>query len=79
MITDIPSELVAKFDKNNREQVRVSIDVFHGRKMINIRVWFQHLESEQWMPGRQGITLPVEKIDALDTAIAALKQKLKGQ
>lgn len=74
----IPTELVAKFDKNMREQLRISVDTFKGKKLINMRVWFQHLDSGQWMPGKQGLTLPIEKYDALKTAVDLLGEKLKG-
>lgn len=79
MTNEIPSVLIAKFDKNAHEQVRITLDDFKGRKLINIRVWFQHLEYGTWMPGKQGIALPIDKFDALETAIKQVREKLKEQ
>lgn len=73
----IASEPVAQFDKNSREQVRISIDDFKGRKLINIRVWYHNADLEQWLPGKQGLTLQVDKFEAFRAAIAQLAEKLK--
>lgn len=72
------SDLVAKFDKKLGEEVRVSIDEFKGRKLINIRVWYTHPETKVMLPGKQGLTLSVEKFDVLRTAITQLGEKLKA-
>lgn len=81
MSTDVASksDLVAKFAKNTREEVRVSIDEFKGRKLINIRVWYMHPDTEAMLPGKQGMTLSVEKFDLLKTAIAQLGEKLNHE
>jgi hypothetical protein len=39
---DDSSQLVAQFEKNSKEEVRVSIDDFRGRKLINIRVYYYY-------------------------------------
>lgn len=71
------TELIAKFEKKPGEEVRVSIDEFKGHRLINIRVWYTHPETREMLPGKQGITLAVEKIDALKTAVGQLAEKLK--
>ena len=35
------SVAIATFEKNKKEEVRVSVETFHGRKIINIRVFFK--------------------------------------
>ena len=47
---DDSSQLVAQFEKNAKEEVRVSIDDFRGRKIINIRVYYRS-DAGQWLPG----------------------------
>ncbi len=73
----IESKPIAQFDKNSREQVRISIDEFKGRKLINIRVWYHNADVEQWLPGKQGITLAVDKFSALESALHELSKALK--
>ena len=35
------SILITQFEKNKKEEVRVSIETFHGRKLINLRVFYK--------------------------------------
>jgi hypothetical protein len=57
---DDSSQLVAQFEKNSKEEVRVSIDDFRGRKIINIRVYYRS-DRGQWLPGKQGLALAVDR------------------
>lgn len=76
-MTDVKSDLVAKFAKNARgEFVHVSIDDFKGKKLVNIRVWYTH-ETGTLMPGRQGITISVDKFEAFRSAITEVSHKLE--
>jgi hypothetical protein len=72
------SEVIAKFEKNSREEVWVSIDDFRGRKIINIRVHYRS-ESGQWLPGKQGVALSVERYRDLAEAILQLGERLKAE
>lgn len=72
------SEVVAKFEKNSREEVWVSIDDFRGRKIINIRVHYRS-ETGQWLPGKQGLALSVDRYRDLAEAVLQLGEKLKAE
>ncbi len=63
-------KLVATFPKNSREQVRVILTEFHGREIINIRV-FWSADKITWNPSPKGLAIGVEKIPIL---LAALHQ-----
>lgn len=71
------SEVVAKFEKNSREEIWVSVDDFRGRKIINIRVHYR-TETGQWAPGKQGIAMSVDRYRDLAEAVLKLGEKLKG-
>lgn len=71
-------EAIAKFEKNSREEVRVSVDEFHGRKIINIRVYYRN-ESGQWLPGKQGVALAVDRYRDLADAVLQLGEWLKSK
>ena len=45
-------DCIAKFEKNSREEFRVSVNEFHGRKLINIRVFYKDRE-DKYLPGKQ--------------------------
>lgn len=72
------SELVAQFEKNAREEVRISIDDFHGRKLINLRVFYRS-EGGEWHPGRQGLALSVERYRDLADALIKVGEELKDR
>jgi hypothetical protein len=69
-------EVVAKFEKNSREEVWVSVDDFRGRKIINIRVHYRS-ETGEWRPGKQGVALAVERYRDLAEAVLKLGEKLR--
>ena len=70
------TDVIAKFEKNSREEVWVSIDDFRGRKIINIRVHYR-TETGQWAPGKQGVARSVDRYRDLAEAILQLGEKLK--
>ena len=70
-------EVVAKFEKNSREEVWVSVDDFRGRKIINIRVHYRS-ETGEWLPGKQGVALTVERYRDLAEAVLKLGEKLRA-
>lgn len=75
MADDDRSDIVAKFEKNSREEVWVSVDDFRGRKIINIRVHYR-AESGEWLPGKQGLALSVDSYRDLAEGILKLGEKL---
>jgi hypothetical protein len=71
-------EVIAQFEKNSREEVRVSVDHIYGRKVINIRVYYRN-EAGEWAPGKQGIALAVERYRDLADAVLQLGEWLKSR
>ena len=70
--------IVAQFEKNKKEEVRVSVGSFHGRQIINMRVYFKD-DDGSWKPGKQGIALSVERYKDLAGAIVQVGEHLKGK
>lgn len=71
------SEPIAKFDKNSREEVRVSVDEYHGRKIINLRVYYRG-PNEEWLPGKQGLAVGVDQYRHLAGAVLDLGRWLEA-
>jgi hypothetical protein len=71
------SKIVAQFEKNSREEIRVSIDDFRGYKIINIRAYYR--SADQWLPGKQGLALTVERYRDLADAVLKLGEELQAQ
>jgi hypothetical protein len=69
--------IVAAFEKNSREEVRISIDEFHGRKLINMRVFYRS-ESGTWLPGKQGLAIGADLYRDLASALVKVGEALKA-
>jgi len=79
---DAPSDsntdvVVAQFEKNKKEEVRISVGTYHGRKIINLRVYFKD-DDGVWKPGKQGLALAVERYKDLAGAILQVGEHLKA-
>jgi hypothetical protein len=68
--------VVAQFEKNKKEEVRVSVGSFHGRQIINIRVYYKD-DDGSWKPGKQGLALSVERYKDLAGAIVQVGEHLQ--
>lgn len=66
------------FEKNSREEVRVSVDEFQGRKIINMRVFYRN-ESGEMLPGKQGLALAVDRYRDLAAAVLWLGERLQSE
>ena len=70
------SNLVARFEKNKREEVRISVDNFHGKQLINMRVYYKG-DAGEWLPGKQGLAISVDRYRDLAEAVLTLGQHLQ--
>jgi Transcriptional Coactivator p15 (PC4) len=61
--------IIAEWQRNSREIVRVALDRFNNRETIDIRSWWQDGEGN-WRPGRGGLTLSVKHLPALADGLA---------
>ena len=71
-------ELIAQFEKNATEVVRVSLTEFRGRKLIDLRVYYTDDEGE-YRPTRKGISISVDGYPEFRNAIARLDKVLLDQ
>jgi hypothetical protein len=60
--------IIAEWQVNRRERVRVSIERFDGTWLINIRRWFE-ADDGSIRPGKRGIALGVKHLPQLAEAI----------
>ena len=75
----MPDKLLHSIPWSETEELRVSENEFKGKKYLAVRVWFQGRDdSDKMFPGKQGINVPVEKIDefffAVKTGINVLRE-----
>lgn len=58
---------IASINKNQREELLISLEQFHGVWLVNARVWY--LKDDTMQPGKQGLALRVELLPQLQKAI----------
>lgn len=68
-------EVIAQFEKNATEVVRVSLSEYRGRKLIDLRVYYSDDEGE-YRPTRKGVSLNVDTYPEFKSALLALEKIL---
>lgn len=78
MADESVGELIVSFEKNSKEEVRVSVDEFRGRKIINMRVYYRN-DAGEWLPGKQGVALALDRYRDLADAVLQLGEWLEAR
>jgi Transcriptional Coactivator p15 (PC4) len=68
-------ELIAQFEKNATEVVRVSLTEYRGRKLVDVRVHYTDDEG-QYRPTKKGVSLSLEIYPDFKRALAVLEKIL---
>jgi hypothetical protein len=58
------SRTFAEIERNSHEVLRMRIDEFNGRTVVDLRSWFRAADGEL-KPGRTGLTLSVRHLEKL--------------
>ena len=77
MSTD--EEIVFEFKKNSRECVRASLKHYQGRRLLDLRVHYYDEQAQTWKPNSKGLSLQVNAIENLKTAVAALADRIAAE
>jgi len=59
-------------DKSENERVRVALNEFNGRMLVDIRTYFQ-AEDGDWRPTKKGVSLDADKLDELKESLSKLQ------
>jgi hypothetical protein len=68
-------DVIAQFEKNATEVVRVSLTEFRGHKLIDLRVYYSDDEG-QFKPTKKGVSLSVGLYSEFKKAIHSLEKTL---
>jgi len=69
-------QVISTFAKNALEEIRVGITEFKGKKLIDLRSWYDPGNGEERKPTKKGLTLSVDLFPELKKAILALEEAL---
>ena len=67
--------IIAEWERNKREVIRVALDQYNGRYTVNVRVW--HRDGDQLKPGRTGLTLALKHLPKLASGLASALSRAK--
>lgn len=70
--TEETGTVVYSFPKNSREEIRATLSEFGGRLRADLRIWAADDEGDGDHPTRKGISVPVEDLPKLLTAVQAM-------
>jgi hypothetical protein len=68
-------EVIAQFEKNATEVIRLSLTAYHGRQLIDARVYYSDDEG-QYRPTRKGLSLAVSLYADFKRALLRLEKEL---
>lgn len=72
------SVLVATVDKNQREQVQISLENFKGHNLVAIRVFYDAGGGEM-KPSKKGLSIRPEMVDDILDGLEAAKVEAEQQ
>lgn len=74
------SDVVARIRRapDARDELRVSISQWQGRKRVELRQWHLPVECVEWKPKRHGIMIWPGSISAVIAALAVAEDELSG-
>lgn len=70
-------------ERGSGEVLRLELSEFKGRKLFNIRIWYQDKESGEYRPTAKGVTIKPEQFQQFKEAIleaeAEINQALESE
>ncbi len=69
------SDIIKDIQKNSKEIIRVEVSEFKGMQLINLRIWFQTIDTNgtiTYKPSQKGVTLNITQFNELKDAIERL-------
>jgi hypothetical protein len=77
------SVIIKDIKKNNNEIIRIEVSEYKGRELINIRIWYQAIDSNSgdlvFKPTQKGVTLNISEFEELKDGVEKLGNYLHDQ
>ena len=69
--------MIAECPRNKREIIRVALDQYQGREVVDARSWWRD-EQGKWRPGRSGLTLSLKHLHPLAEGLAGALRRAQA-
>lgn len=76
------SVIIKDIAKANNEIIRIEISEFKGKELINIRIWYQSIDSNgnvEYKPTQKGVAINVSQFNELRDGIEKISNYLKDK
>ena len=64
---------VAAIRKADGAEIRVTVQGYKGRRVVDVRVWYLPAGSAEYVPTRKGVTFDTDKLPELIGALETLR------
>lgn len=64
---------LAAIRKADGAEIRIATDLYKGRRVLDVRVWYQPAGGAEYVPTRKGVTIDADKLPELLDALAGLR------
>ena len=71
-------QVIADIERNSREIIRVEVSEFKGRELINLRIWYTHIDGT-YKPTQKGVALDISRFKDLKDAIDKIEEYIKDR
>ena len=69
--------LVHSFQKNESEEIRISLREYKNRHYLDLRLFFQPQDQREMVPSKKGITVSVEFLPELKRGLLKFEQEVR--
>lgn len=77
------SVIIKDIKKNNNEIIRIEVSEYKGRELINVRIWYQAIDTESgdlvFKPTQKGVTLNISEYEELKDGVEKLGNYIHDQ
>lgn len=76
------SNIIMDIKRNDREIIRIEVSEFEGKELINLRIWYQAIDSRGdivYKPTKKGVALNISQYNELKEGIDKIGQYIKDR
>ncbi len=77
--TQDTEEIIAKIQRSETEELRVTISTYKGHRYIGLRVWAESSEGDMRPQPRKGCSVRLKELQGVHDAIGYIIQRLNAE
>lgn len=69
--------VVHSFQKNETEEIRISLREYKNRHYLDLRLFFQPQDKNEMVPSKKGLTVSIEFLPELKRGLLKFEQEMR--